>query len=72
MVRDVRRARTWRGRAGYLFGPPGWREAEAAAPSRRATVPASAPAVPAPASGSADGSADAMPAGREDKEAVPV
>jgi sterol desaturase/sphingolipid hydroxylase (fatty acid hydroxylase superfamily) len=21
---DVRRARTWRHRAGYLFGPPGW------------------------------------------------
>ncbi|MDT0215614.1 sterol desaturase family protein [Rothia sp. ARF10] len=27
-VRDVRAARTWRDRAGHLFGPPGWRPAE--------------------------------------------
>ncbi|WP_082940278.1 sterol desaturase family protein [Mycolicibacterium peregrinum] len=26
MVGDVWRARTWRGRLGYLFGPPGWSE----------------------------------------------
>lgn len=26
MVRDVRRARTWRGRIGYLLRPPGWAE----------------------------------------------
>ena len=26
MVGDVWRARTWRGRLGYLFGPPGWTE----------------------------------------------
>jgi sterol desaturase/sphingolipid hydroxylase (fatty acid hydroxylase superfamily) len=26
MVRDVWRARTWRGRVGYLVGPPGWTE----------------------------------------------
>jgi sterol desaturase/sphingolipid hydroxylase (fatty acid hydroxylase superfamily) len=24
IVRDVRRARTWRARFGYVFGPPGW------------------------------------------------
>ncbi|MEU6332739.1 hypothetical protein ABZ851_36660 [Streptomyces sp. NPDC047049] len=72
MVRDIRRARTWRGRAGYLFGPPGWREADASDASRRTTVPASAILVPAPASGLDDGSPEAAPAGREDKEAVPV
>ncbi|MFW5471901.1 sterol desaturase family protein [Knoellia sp. CPCC 206450] len=27
-VRHVRAARTWRDRAGHLFGPPGWRPAE--------------------------------------------
>jgi sterol desaturase/sphingolipid hydroxylase (fatty acid hydroxylase superfamily) len=27
MVRDVRAARSWHARAGYLFGPPGWRPA---------------------------------------------
>jgi len=26
MLRDVAHAKTWRGRFGYLFGPPGWRE----------------------------------------------
>ncbi|MFE3001291.1 sterol desaturase family protein [Nocardia sp. NPDC059246] len=26
LVRDVRTARTWRGRLGYIFGPPGWHE----------------------------------------------
>ncbi|MEZ4268364.1 MAG: sterol desaturase family protein [Myxococcota bacterium] len=26
MLRDVARARTWRGRLGYLLAPPGWRE----------------------------------------------
>ena len=26
IFKDVREAKTWRGRAGYLFGPPGWRE----------------------------------------------
>ena len=29
MMRDVWRARTWRGRVGYLFNPPGWAEATA-------------------------------------------
>ena len=24
IVRDVRRASTWRARLGYVFGPPGW------------------------------------------------
>jgi hypothetical protein len=24
IVRDLRRARSWRDRGGYLFGPPGW------------------------------------------------
>ena len=24
--RDLRQAKTWRGRLGYLFAPPGWRE----------------------------------------------
>ncbi|MFF0488851.1 sterol desaturase family protein [Nocardia sp. NPDC004068] len=28
LVGDVRAARTWRGRLGYVFGPPGWREPE--------------------------------------------
>ncbi|OKH99751.1 C-5 sterol desaturase [Streptomyces sp. CB02923] len=27
MLRDIRLARTWRDRAGYVFGPPGWRPA---------------------------------------------
>jgi len=27
IVRDLRRARSWRDRGGYLFGPPGWRPA---------------------------------------------
>ncbi|WP_280409699.1 sterol desaturase family protein [Nocardia brasiliensis] len=31
LVRDVRGARTWRGRLGYIFGPPGWTEFPAAA-----------------------------------------
>jgi hypothetical protein len=26
MLRDVAGARTWRGRLGYIFGPPGWTE----------------------------------------------
>ena len=26
IAQDVRRAQTWRGRFGYVFGPPGWRE----------------------------------------------
>lgn len=26
LSRDLRRAETWRGRLGYLFAPPGWRE----------------------------------------------
>ena len=26
MARDVAGAQTWRGRFGYIFGPPGWRE----------------------------------------------
>jgi sterol desaturase/sphingolipid hydroxylase (fatty acid hydroxylase superfamily) len=26
IARDVRRAKTWRGRLGHVFGPPGWRE----------------------------------------------
>ncbi|MFD4866784.1 sterol desaturase family protein [Streptomyces sp. NPDC058412] len=28
MIRDVRQARTWRHRLGYVFGPPGWRPSE--------------------------------------------
>jgi sterol desaturase/sphingolipid hydroxylase (fatty acid hydroxylase superfamily) len=28
IVRDLRSARGWRARAGYLFGPPGWRPAD--------------------------------------------
>ncbi|WP_067817224.1 sterol desaturase family protein [Nocardia inohanensis] len=43
LVRDVRTARTWRGRLGYLFGPPGWSEH----PARQATP--SSPADPEPA-----------------------
>ncbi|WP_370415306.1 sterol desaturase family protein [Streptomyces fradiae] len=27
MIQDIRRARSWRDRAGYVFGPPGWRPA---------------------------------------------
>lgn len=26
LLRDVRHAQTWRGRLGYIFGPPGWTE----------------------------------------------
>ena len=26
LVRDIREAHSWRGRLGYVFGPPGWRE----------------------------------------------
>nr|WP_281423538.1 hypothetical protein [Nocardia tengchongensis] len=26
LVSDVRGAQTWRGRLGYIFGPPGWSE----------------------------------------------
>ena len=26
IIRDVRQASSWRGRLGYVFGPPGWRE----------------------------------------------
>ncbi|WP_280831031.1 sterol desaturase family protein [Mycolicibacterium frederiksbergense] len=31
MMGDIRRARTWRGRLGYLFGPPGWHEKDSIA-----------------------------------------
>ncbi|MDF2584490.1 MAG: sterol desaturase, partial [Mycobacterium sp.] len=31
MVRDVWRAKTWRGRVGYLLQPPGWTESTPAA-----------------------------------------
>jgi hypothetical protein len=31
MVRDVARAKTWRGRFGYVFAPPGWTESRVAA-----------------------------------------
>ncbi|WP_330228958.1 sterol desaturase family protein [Nocardia sp. NBC_00508] len=34
LVRDVRGATTWRGRLGYIFGPPGWAEDPASAPGR--------------------------------------
>ncbi|MCB9787607.1 MAG: sterol desaturase family protein [Deltaproteobacteria bacterium] len=34
MLGDVARARTWRGRLGYLLGPPGWREDGAGKTSR--------------------------------------
>lgn len=30
MVRDVAKARTWRARVGYVFGPPGWSDIRAA------------------------------------------
>jgi hypothetical protein len=26
MLREITHAKTWRGRFGYLFGPPGWTE----------------------------------------------
>ncbi|MFG1791395.1 sterol desaturase family protein [Nocardia sp. NPDC049149] len=32
LIGDVRRATTWRGRLGYIFGPPGWAEHPQAAP----------------------------------------
>ena len=32
MMRDVRRAGTWRGRVGYLMRPPGWVESDEAVP----------------------------------------
>ncbi len=34
MLRDVRKAETWRGRLGYLFAAPGWREDGTGATSR--------------------------------------
>ncbi|MFI9509527.1 sterol desaturase family protein [Nocardia sp. NPDC052566] len=36
LLRDVRYAKTWRGRIGYIFGPPGWTEdmPQPAAPAR--------------------------------------
>ncbi|MBO9533971.1 MAG: sterol desaturase family protein [Solirubrobacteraceae bacterium] len=37
--RDVRRARTWRERAGYTFGPPGWVPNGEAAPTPVAAEP---------------------------------
>lgn len=43
MVGDVRRAKTWRGRIGYLLAPPGWAESE------RVTVGDEQPAQPAAA-----------------------
>ncbi|MCL7491539.1 sterol desaturase family protein [Streptomyces sp. MCA2] len=72
MVRDIRRARTWRGRVGFLFGPPGWHEEEAAVRSRQTTVPASEAVIPASVSGPDDGSGESVPADRENKEAVPA
>lgn len=72
MVRDIRRARTWRGRVGYLFGPPGWHEAEAAVRPRQTTVPASESVIPASVSGPDDGSGESVPADRENKGSVPA
>jgi hypothetical protein len=34
MVADIWRARTWRGRLGYLLAPPGWTEPQDAPSSR--------------------------------------
>ncbi len=34
MIRDVRHARSWKGRLGYVFGPPGWSERAEAEPVR--------------------------------------
>ncbi|MCM6772483.1 sterol desaturase family protein [Nocardia sp. CDC159] len=34
LVGDVRRARSWRGRLGYVFGPPGWSEPARPKPER--------------------------------------
>ena len=34
MARDVRDAKTWKGRLGYVFGPPGWREGNESQTSR--------------------------------------
>lgn len=47
MVGDVWRAKTWRGRLGYLFGPPGWSENPAPATTvepdvQKTAVPAAA------------------------------
>lgn len=42
LVRDVRHARTWRGRLGYVFGPPGWRENATRTPVGQLPEPAGA------------------------------
>ncbi|MFI6366098.1 sterol desaturase family protein [Nocardia sp. NPDC050630] len=39
LISDVRHANTWRGRLGYIFGPPGWTEA---APVDPTVIPAAA------------------------------
>lgn len=36
--RDVRRARSWRERAGYLFAPPGWKPGEPTLPPESEVV----------------------------------
>ncbi|MFC9440497.1 sterol desaturase family protein [Nocardia sp. NPDC057030] len=38
LVRDVRGADTWRGRLGYVFGPPGWSEHRELAPEPAAQI----------------------------------
>lgn len=50
MVRDIRSARTWTGRLGYMFAPPGYREAPTADSSTLVRTDAeSAGIAPAPA-----------------------
>lgn len=41
LLRDVRDAGTWRGRLGYVFGPPGWRENATQTPTVQPTEPTS-------------------------------
>ncbi|MFB7722666.1 sterol desaturase family protein [Nocardia sp. NPDC056100] len=36
LVRDVRTARTWKGRVAYIFGPPGWTESPTEQPVKEA------------------------------------
>ncbi|GGN34629.1 hypothetical protein GCM10012285_06890 [Streptomyces kronopolitis] len=72
MLRDIRHARTWHGRAGYLFGPPGWHEPAAAPRPHRTPAPTAEAALPASASGPDGATNEATPPDHEIKEAVPV
>ncbi|UQU63858.1 sterol desaturase family protein [Couchioplanes caeruleus] len=45
MIRDVRRARTFRHRLGYIFGPPGWQPTDLDGAPAEGSLPTPAPVV---------------------------